>query len=212
MNEEIGLSPFGELQELRSSATQCDAAELEPRPSSAQCEVPALQESRSSSAQCGVPAVLDGRPSSAQCEVPAGVVQERRLSAEGERRRQQAVAAAALQLQTERARSLQASVRSLSEQVRRCRAELEQCRAERDRLRRLLHTRRRATHPLSGSYEVLTYGARTKQTKRWELPVIQWKFSRTVCTSRNGMEHIWELRVAEYTREIKQLINQSNNI
>ena len=56
----------------------------------------------------------------------------------GERRRERAVTAAALQLQTERARSLQASVQHLSEQVRSGQTELAQCRAERDRLLVLL--------------------------------------------------------------------------
>ena len=52
----------------------------------------------------------------------------------GERRLEKAVAAAALQLQLERVRSLQASVQTVSEQLRRSQAELATCRAERDGL------------------------------------------------------------------------------
>ncbi|XP_043198501.1 trichohyalin-like isoform X2 [Amphibalanus amphitrite] len=57
-----------------------------------------------------------------------------------ERRLEKAMAAAALQLQLERVRSLQASVQTVSEQLRRGQTELAECRAERDGL--LLRQRR----------------------------------------------------------------------
>ncbi|KAF0314657.1 CDK5 regulatory subunit-associated protein 2 [Amphibalanus amphitrite] len=57
-----------------------------------------------------------------------------------ERRLEKAMAAAALQLQLERVRSLQASVHTVSDQLRRGQTELAECRAERDRL--LLQQRR----------------------------------------------------------------------
>ncbi|XP_043242278.1 trichohyalin-like [Amphibalanus amphitrite] len=93
---------------------------------------PDLQEPRSAPAAGGQTAEEPGSEVEQLRRQLAAVASERRL--------EKAMAAAALQLQLERVRSLQASVQTVSEQLRRGQTELAECRAERDRL--LLQQRR----------------------------------------------------------------------